>query len=568
MSSSAILALVATLALLIPNRSTPLAIRAVSSPGAGGGCMAARDSGATRPGSLIGCAQSPGQAYETRMQRGYQLLQGGDFTGAVGQFTAALELRPGDLQASFLLGTALRGAGDLDGAAATFEALSVSHPRAPNGPFGLGQVQLQRGDPSAAEASLREALRRDSDYVRAWFFLGEALRAQQRTDQAAAAYREALRRNPTGRPSALALAEILLAEGGAGEALEVLRPIARTSAGDPAVAAPMSVALAGVGDFERAFSLLEALDGPPALAADWFNIGLTATQAEQWQWADEALGRALQADPGHVPSRLLLSELLEAGGEPRRAEEVLQEGIDVVTDDARLRRALAALYINRSAGQLSEAAQILRQLLAESPGDDDVRRALATVYADTGQLEPALELFRELEARHPADPAIAYRIGYVQSHLGDNEAARVALDRALQGAPGLVDATYELGIIDLREQRFEQSAERLRQVVRQDPYRTGAYVNLARALRGMGREDAARQAALRARELQLLEAQIEDARTALRLRPGEALNYLELGRLLVETGGFAEAASVLRTALRLNPALREARDLLQQIDGR
>lgn len=502
------------------------------------------------------------QAFNAHIREGSRHLQAGDFDLAVEEFAAALELRPNGLQAAFLLGTAQRGAGDLDAAEATFEALSTNHPDAPNGPFGLGQVRLLRGDAPAAEESLREAVRRDPDYLRAWFFLGEALQAQERPNDAADAYREALQRNPAGLLSALALARILLAHDGAAEAFEVLGPIRASFPDDDAAISLSSVALAQLGRFDEAFAMIEGSD----VDADaWFNLGLSAARADEWRRADDALGRALQVDPGHLPARLLLSELREAAGNPNSAEAVLQEGIELVDDDTRLRRALAALYMNRSARQLSDAAEILRGLLAESPDDDDVRRALATVYADTGRLDEALPLYQELEPRHPTDPEIAYRLGYLHSHLGDNDAARAGLQRALQLDPGMIDAIYELGVLDLREQRFEQSVERLEQVVQQEPYRTGAFVNLARALRGLGREQEAQQAAVRARELQLLDADIEAARTELRLRPEIAANYLALAELLIQTGERVEARSLLQTALRLDPGLQEARDLLERI---
>ncbi len=514
----------------------------------------------------VSVAQGPGRACTARLQEGSRRLQSGEFAVAVENFTAALELCPGDVQAWFLLGTAQRAAGDLAAAQATFEQLSAAHPDAPNGPFGLGQVQLLNDDAAAAEASLREALRRDPEYARAWFYLGSALRAQQRTDAAADAYRQALRRNPTGRPSALALARILLAAGDGEEALAVLRPVGRTFPNDPQVVPLASAALAQLGRFDEAAEMLDAAG--VASAENWFTVGLSAAEAGEWNGAENALDRALAADPRHVDARIVLAELLEGSGRQQRSEQILEAGIALLDDDRQLRRALAAMFINRNARQLADAAGILRGLLDETPGDDDVRRALATVYADTGQLEPALELFRELAPRYPTDAELTYRIGYLQSHVGNNEAARAALQRALFIDENIVDASYEIAVIDMREQKFEAAAIRLEQVIQQEPYRTGAYVNLARAYRALGREDEATAAAARSGELQELDSRIDDLRAELRLRPRVAANHLALGKLYADIDRTAEAEALLQTALRIEPGLQEARDVLARIQGR
>lgn len=554
----------ATYVVLLPTlwlRSAPPSIPVVCRPVVDG-------AHAARPEGAGSSQQAPDQAYASRMQEGSRRLQAGEFALAAEHFAGALELRPTDLQAWFLLGTAQRGAGDLAIAQRTFEELAAAHPDAPNGPFGLGQVHLLNDASAAAEASLREALRRDPDYARAWFSLGTLLQAQEQTDAAADAYREALRRNPTGRPSALALARLLLAAGAGEEALAALRPVSRTFPDDPQVVGLASAALAQLGRFDEATEMLDAVAGAASSADNWFNLGLLGARAGEWDTAENALARALVADPRHVDARILLAELLEGTGRQQPSEEVLEDGIAMVDDDRRLRRALAAMFINRNARQLSDAAKILRGLLEETPVDDDVRRALATVYADTGRLEPALELFRELAPRYPNNAELAYRIGYLQSHLGDNEAARDALQQALALDADHVDAAYELAVIGLRDQQFEDAAAGFERVVQQQPYRTGAYVNLARALRALGREEEAVQAAERSRELQQLDARIEDLRTELRLRPTEAANHLALGKLYVEIGRVAEAEALLRTALRIDPGLLEARDLLDGIQGR
>ncbi|MFQ5744173.1 MAG: tetratricopeptide repeat protein [Acidobacteriota bacterium] len=214
-------------------------------------------------------------AYARHMSAGVLHMNEEQYAAAISEFTAALELRPGDIEAAFMLAGAQIAAGDLRQAGKIYERLDSSHPESPVGPFGLGQLHFLVGRMDAAETSLREALSRNSGYLRAWYYLGQVLEAGGRRAEAKQAYQEMLDRFPQARLAALALAKLQLEDNQAAAAAEALEPLESLRPPDPEVLTLLGVAQARSGRQEEASRTLQrVVEVDSGRVEAFYNLGL------------------------------------------------------------------------------------------------------------------------------------------------------------------------------------------------------------------------------------------------------------------------------------------------------
>jgi tetratricopeptide (TPR) repeat protein len=146
----------------------------------------------------------------------------------------------------------------------------------------------------------------------------------------------------------------------------------------------------------------------------------------------------------------LLAEGARARGDLRRAvmELAAMTAINERAYDARILLAELRLSLADSAG----AADALDQAMYVDPTDPAIHQRLADLAEGLRRPALAVREWRALVALEPADPAVAYyRLARAELAAGDPEAARRAVLRALEQAPGYEPA-LEL-LLTLREGR-------------------------------------------------------------------------------------------------------------------
>lgn len=148
----------------------------------------------------------------------------------------------------------------------------------------------------------------------------------------------------------------------------------------------------------------------------------------------------------------LLAGVARQRGDLRRAESELaaMTARNERSYDAHLELAEVRLALGDSAG----AVRALDALMYVDPTDPDVHARLAALADARGQAALAVREWRVLVALDPADPVTAYyRLARAELAVGNREAARRAVLRALEQAPGYEPA-LEL-LLTLREGREE-----------------------------------------------------------------------------------------------------------------
>jgi tetratricopeptide (TPR) repeat protein len=334
-----------------------------------------------------------------------------------------------------------------------------------------------------------------------------------------------------------------------------------------------SAALAGlgrvefeIGNFERAIEhFAKALDGQPEGSAIHHRIGLALRRLGRREEAAEHLARNKQipisyADPLYstmqalnVSRRAVFARGAEAmrTGEPALALAAFEAALRALPDDPetvfnvamalidlgdkpaaeeRLRKAIAldpeyreprfnlALMLAER-NEMDEAERHFRRATEIDPDDLDARTRWGDALARLGRTDEAIEVLTAVLAVDAALPAAQLALGAARQAEGDVEAARGALNRVLEAAPGA-----------LRER--SEAHYRLAALLETEAAKTAGA-----PLAGDAAADA---------ESHLLKA--------LELDPGFAEAHVRLGRLLGQQERYAEAAGHFARALVQDPS--------------
>jgi tetratricopeptide (TPR) repeat protein len=157
--------------------------------------------------------------------------------------------------------------------------------------------------------------------------------------------------------------------------------------------------------------------------------------------AEQAFRKALELERTSPLPALALAQLESDRGHSREAAEWLEKAAAALpAADARLADTLLKLGgAWQSAGETGKAAEAWERVVTLDPQNLELRRKLATAYADNFLTAPALRHLEYVAERGPAaERAAAWQeIGKLQSRAGQPGKAREALERAVSlTAPG------------------------------------------------------------------------------------------------------------------------------------
>lgn len=292
---------------------------------------------------------------------------------------------------------------------------------------------------------------------------------------------------------------------------------------------------------------------------EWTYLGaVVQAKLGDFGGAASALRQALALDPGYLPARLALAEVLVQSGQLEMARG---EYVGLLRDYPEL--AVAHYGHGRVAAMLGDAAEALeryRRSVELAPEFGSAHYALALAYRDAGLAERVaahLEAYRRLGARRPVPPdKLMERVNAFRS---------TARHLIVEGA-----RLEEAG-------RIDESIARHVQALEADPAAAQAHVNLISLYGRKGEQDQAQRHYDAALKLQgdhagahynwgVLHARagrVEEAaaafRRALEVDPFHPHAHNNLGTLLAGQGKLAEAASHYRQTIANDPDHRMAR---------
>ncbi|MBI3837412.1 MAG: tetratricopeptide repeat protein [Planctomycetia bacterium] len=223
------------------------------------------------------------------------------------------------------------------------------------------------------------------------------------------------------------------------------------------------------------------------------------------------------------------------------------------------------------AGQLRQAEQLYRQILALNPRDAAALHLLGLVAHQAGRHEAAIELISRATSIDGAQPDYHCNLGEAFRVSGRIAEARACYERALELDPALGPAHYNLGLLLHKTGDWTEAQRHYEQSTRLQPNHAETHYNLGNLLRAQARLPeaiVAFQAALRCRpdyvdalnnlgaaltDLKRFEEAAEYLRRSLALEKDSAETCFNLGNACQGQGKLVEAMACFREALRLRP---------------
>jgi predicted O-linked N-acetylglucosamine transferase (SPINDLY family) len=194
------------------------------------------------------------------------------------------------------------------------------------------------------------------------------------------------------------------------------------------------------------------------------------------------------------------------------------------------------------AGQLAQAEQAYRQILAVDPDHADSLHLLGVIAHQVGRSDTAVELIGKAIKLNDRCADFHSNIGTALHAIGLLIDAEEHYARAIELDPDHLDARNNLGNALFRRGAFAEAAAQFGRAVSATPHDAAAHFNLGNALMAQGQ----------------VEEAMQRYRRALFLRPDWAEAHYNLGRALSLLGRLEEAAAQFRQALDFKPDYAEA----------
>src|SRR5215813_367289 len=381
----------------------------------------------------------------------------------------------------------------------------------------FAELKIRKGSAASAIDPLERLTKEQPQISQAQYLLATAYLAQRRTDQALAVYRHMTELFPKDPQPSFLIGTILLAERQQPEARKAFEESARVSPDYlPAVERLVDFDLADQ-QYATAMDRVQAqIDKDPKRAQPWaLRAKIYLAQRDPTR-AEPDLLKAIELEPNFEAAYMLLAQLYVASNREQQAVEKLNAFADktktvptlmllgsiherlkdfpaardayekLLTVSANFAPALnnlAVLYSERL-GQLDKAYDLAKQAREAAPNDPNVADTLGWISFKKGDYGSALRLLRESASKISDQPEIQFHLGMAHYMMGEEEPARVALQRATDANadfPGKDEARARLALLAI-DIGAPQTAARnqLESYLRERPNDPVALVHLAR----------------------------------------------------------------------------------------
>lgn len=486
-------------------------------------------------------------------------------------------------------GRALRSTDREAEGCASFEAALARDETYVPARLGRARCAAQQSDWERAQATLDTVLADNPHNLDAYYLRARINKVRGDWTQALAAYERAAEIDPEAVPALTGSAEVLLRQDRIDAAATQVERALSLDAGNL-----LARHLSGVIAFHRnqlreAISTFERLVSERDHAASRLWLAMAYYVQKSPARAEQHVRSFLRDRPDSGQGRYLLGLIQANQGRDAEAAETFAElsrndRLQEVGLSSNVARALMA------SGNNAGAIDYLKKLLAESPGDDALRKTLATALMAEGstaeaeqqllrlgqgtdsdaasarlllvqnlirqgKLEDAARMAAETAERWPGLADAHLIVGSVALLQDRNQAAAEAFDAALAIDERSVGALHGQGIVAYRQQRPEAAADAFRRILEQEPGHRRALLAMYALSRAQGNPSAALGWLAEAAEHHPSDAGIQAA----------------YARGLLEAGAPGAALDTLAPALSANPdsiRLLELRAMALRMSGR
>ncbi len=549
--------------------------------------------------------------YDALFLSGRLGMMSGDAEKAVAQFEKMIRAYPKAPQILYQLALAYNAAGDTPKAMTTMNTAIAQKPDYAEAILALAQMKIAKGDFGSAIVSLRQLIQQKPKMPEAQLLLADTFRQQGDLDEAAKLYRKLEEGFPNNAQTPMLLGMVLMSQNKRTEArkefersLELapeyltaleqitdldlmeghfptaLQRVQRMMDKNPKAPEPSllvaKIYLAQNNVPQAVATLQKTIEAHPDFILASFTLAQVYKDSNQTNKALDTLHGLLEKHPDQTGSWMLLGLVEDGIGDYKSAREAYEKVLALDSKNSVALNNLAYLYSEHE--QLEKGYDLARRARELLPYDSSTADTLGWILYKKGEYPQASGMLRESVGGQPTEPNVQLHLGMTLYMLGDEDAARDALQKAVKWKgelEGREEANKRLAIlaVDVKTAGPEARAM-LEKRVADAPGDAVALSRLAAIYKHEGsvaKAIAAYEAALKAsprntRALvdlaQLYSAQPGQAEKALglakeayKLAPGEPGAARTLGHLALVTGDYKLSLNVLFDA-----ALREPGD--------
>src|SRR5262245_4550863 len=421
------------------------------------------------------------------------LLLGGRYEDAKARSAVMLTRNPKDIDGLLLHANALAALKDPDGAIAEIEDALKVNPNESRAFVNLGAVHMNGGDAAEAETSFRKAISLDPSAANAHLAFANFLWSSRRASEAEEEIKQVLAAAPRHLLANRMLGVLYMTTNRTAEAEQPLKAVADISS-LPSAKFQLAQYYVTTGRNDDATKLLTELAAKPdtandadaMLAAIDYAGGRHAegharldkvlartpkdaralTMKARWlaieKKLDEALDRAnaaVAADAQSAQAAFLLGVVHDLRRE-------VPEAIKAYNEVLRLNpRAVAAQLelsrLNLATGNRDTALHFAQEAKETAPGNPAAHLALARSLIANGDLARADTEITALLREQPNSAAVQALNGTLQSRRNNRQEATKSFHRALELAPGNLEAISGLVAFDMQNKDFSNALKRL-----------------------------------------------------------------------------------------------------------
>lgn len=197
-------------------------------------------------------------------------------------------------------------------------------------------------------------------------------------------------------------------------------------------------------------------------ASAWYELGVKQQENEREHKALQALKRAVELDPTHLPSWLALAISYTNDNDRQGTYDSVEEWVKRNEKYANIPYdAAGAAHLSMNERYAKLIDQLIAMARSDSGGeiDADTQIALAVLLNTNEDYQKAQDCFRTALAIRPEDWLLYNRVGATMANSGHPEEALEYYYRALELNPGYIRARFNLGISCINLRRYEEAAQ-------------------------------------------------------------------------------------------------------------
>lgn len=344
-------------------------------------------------------------------------IRGGDSAAAADLLTRFLKKQPGLLQGYLLLADAYLAQQEPDPALAVYRQLTELAPKNPQIPMMMGIVLGEQGKHSQARNAFEKSLQIAPDFLPVVQQLIELDLAEAKYKDATAVVQEQMKRNPKAAEPWELLARIDMARTNTTQAADDLLRAINLNPDLPNPYLLLAQVYVSTKAYEPALAKLNDLVSRTNDTAGYLQIGAIQEQLKKFDLARDAYEKVLTFNPKSIPALNNLAYIY-------------------------------AVYLDKM-DRAYDLAQKARELMPYNPNVGDT---LGWVLFKKGDYPHALTILEDAVEKMPNDAEIQFHVGMAHYMMGEEDAARVALQRALASSldfPNKDDAKSSLDVLNM-----------------------------------------------------------------------------------------------------------------------